>query len=975
MFKKSKVCTGVLVALGGVLALPVAQAQVQSGERIEITGSRIKSLTAEGASPVAVIGAADIKIDGVRNVESLLNNLPQVFSDQGGNVSNAATGTAAVNLRGLGSERTLVLVNGRRLPAGSANTISPDLNQIPAGLIKRVEILTGGASAVYGSDAVAGVVNFIMNDRFEGVQIDLNHSFFNTKQQNPAGIGDIIAGRALTNPAQFKVPGDKSADGKETNLSLLMGSNFAGDKGNATIFINYKKTDALLQSERDFSACSLNASAAGFSCGGSGTNATGRIGVGAGFTTLWTNADAQGTPRRFNNSLDQYNFGPVNFFQRPSERYGFNAFVNYQVADIANVYSELSFHDDSTVAQIAPGGAFIDLYTTTFDNPLLSPAWKTALGLTATGQTVEFTMGRRNVEGGGRQSDFRNTSFRTLVGVKGDVGKWSYDAYAIAAKVIYSQNEENYFLAPRIRNAMDVVNVAGVATCQSVVNGSDPACVPYNIWRLGGVTPDQLAYLQAPGFRRGSTELDMQGFTVSTDLGQYGFKLPGAKEGVGVVFGVEHRKESLTLATDAATQSGELSGSGGATPGLKGGFSVNDFFTELRVPILSGMAMAEDLNVSGSYRRSTYSSDISTNTYGVGVDWSPVKSAKLRASYQSAVRAPNVIELFTAQGSSLYDLNADPCSDNDPATPGGPRLPPTGTLAQCQRTGVTPLQYGTNLNSPAGQYNFLQGGNPNLKAESSTSVTFGIVLQPMKDMTVSVDYFDIKVEDTIGIVGPETTLRQCLTTGNPTFCNLITRDRAGTLWLLPESSIAATNQNIGGTSTKGFDLGFNYAMALGGMGKLGVSVLATRLSSLVTEEIKGLGTYDCVGLYGLNKCGTPNPEWRHKARANWTTPWDVDLAVSWRYLSKVEIQESTDQRLLTGAFAPVNKTLAAQNYLDLAGSWRATKGLSVGFGINNILDKSPPIVVVGTGQGNGNTFPGVYDALGRKVFLNASYKF
>ncbi len=971
-FKKTKVCTAVLTLVGGALALPVAvQAQTAAetaaptGQRIEITGSRIKSIAAEGASPVAVIGAADIKIDGVRNVEMLLNNLPQVFADQGGNVVNGATGTAAVNLRGLGPARSLVLVNGRRLPAGSANTTSPDLNQIPAGLIKRVEILTGGASAVYGSDAVAGVVNFIMNDRFEGVQIDLNHSFFNTKQQNPAGIGDIVAGRALTNPAQFKVPGDKSADGKETNLSLLMGSNFAGDKGNATIFINYKKTDALLQSERDFSACSLGAGAAGFSCGGSGTNATGRIGVGTGFTTLWTNADAQGTPRRFNNALDQYNFGPVNFFQRPSERYGFNAFVNYQVADSANVYSELSFHDDRTVAQIAPGGAFIDLYTTTFENPLLSPAWKTALGLTAPGQSVDFTMGRRNVEGGGRQSDFRNTSFRTLVGVKGDVGKWSYDAYAIASRVIYSQNEENYFLAPRIRNAMDVVSVGGVATCQSVVNGSDPACVPYNIWKLGGVTPDQLAYLQAPGFRRGSTSLDMQGITFSTDLGEYGIKLPSAKEGVGFVFGLEHRKEALALATDAATQAGELSGSGGATPGLKGGFSVNDFFTELRIPILAGMPLVEELNATATYRRSSYSSDISTNTYGLGVEWSPVKLAKFRASYQSAARAPNVIELFTAQGSNLYDLNADPCS--------GPT--PEYTLAQCQRTGVTAAQYGTNLDSPAGQYNFLQGGNRNLQAESSKSLTFGIVLQPIKDMSVTVDYFDIKVEDTIGIVEPETTLRQCATTGNPLFCNLITRDRAGTLWLLPESSIAATNQNIGGTSTKGFDLGFSYAMALGGMGKLGVTVLATRLSSLVTEEIKGLGTYDCVGLYGLNKCGSPNPEWRHKARANWTTPWDVDLAVTWRYLSKVEIQESTDQPLLRGGFAAVNKTLDAQNYLDLAGSWRATKGLTVGFGINNILDKSPPVVVVGTGQGNGNTFPGVYDALGRKVFLNASYKF
>ncbi len=967
MFKKTKVCTGVLVALGGALMAGSMPALAQSGDRVEITGSRIKSINAEGTSPVAVLGSADIKIDGVRNVESLLNNLPQVFADQGGNYVNGASGTAAVNLRGLGADRTLVLMNGRRLPMGSANNVSPDLNQIPAGLIKRIEVLTGGASAVYGSDAVAGVVNFIMNDKFEGVQVDLNHSFYNHKQQNPAGIGDIVAGRAATNPAQFKVPGDKSADGKETNFSLLLGGNFAGDKGNATIFFNYKKTDALLQSERDFSACSLSASAAGFACGGSGTNATTRIGAGPGFTTVWTNADTNGTARRFVNATDQYNFGPVNYFQRPSERYGFNAFGNYQVNENAKVYTELSFHDDLTVAQIAPGGAFIDAYTTTFENPLLSASWKAALGLTAPGQTAEFTMGRRNVEGGGRQSTFRNTSFRSLIGVKGDIGKWSYDAYAIASRVVYAQNEDNYFLSPRIAKAMDVVSQGGIPTCRSVVDGSDPACVPYNIWKIGGVTPAALAYLQTPGLRKGSTSLEMQGLTLSTDLSDYGIKLPGAKEGVGVVFGFENRYEALNRSTDAATTAGELSGSGGPTTGVNGSFRVQDFFTEVRIPILAGLPLAEQLTLNGSYRKSSYNTGFDTNTYGVGMDWAPVKSFKLRGSYQSAARAPNLIELFTAAGANLFDLNEDPCSAGT-----------AFTAAECARTGLTgPLAgfYNTDLDSPAGQYNRLTSGNPKLKPEKSTSVTFGIVLQPTKDMSISIDYFDIKVEEKIGVVPSATSLDQCLRTGDPQFCNLITRDRAGTLWLLPQSQIVEINRNLGATSTKGFDFGFNYAVRMGGMGTLGVSAVGTLLKTLVIEEIKGYGTYDCVGLYGLSKCGTPSPEWRHKIRGNWATPWNVDLAMTWRYLSKVEIQESTSQPLLTGGFREVNKTLAAQDYIDLAGSWNATKSLTLGFGVNNVFDKNPPVVVVGTGGGNGNTFPSVYDALGRKVFLNGTYKF
>ena len=236
-------------------------------EKIEVTGSRIPSANLEGTSPVTVVDAATIKTDGVRSVENLLNNLPQVFADQGANVSNGASGTATVNLRNLGANRTLVLVNGHRLPAGSPGTVAADLNQIPAGLIKRVEILTGGASAVYGSDAIAGVVNFIMNDKFEGVQLQVNQSFYNHRQQNAAGVADLIAGRAATNPANFQVPGNKDSDGQIFDANMLLGSNFANGKGNATVFFGYKKEQALLQRDRDFSACGVTSTATGFVCG------------------------------------------------------------------------------------------------------------------------------------------------------------------------------------------------------------------------------------------------------------------------------------------------------------------------------------------------------------------------------------------------------------------------------------------------------------------------------------------------------------------------------------------------------------------------------------------------------------------------------------------------------------------------------------------------------------------------------------
>ncbi|MCX7171745.1 MAG: TonB-dependent receptor plug domain-containing protein, partial [Proteobacteria bacterium] len=385
-----------LVALAA--AAGVAQAQQAAPERITVTGSRIPQLNLESNSPVTIIGAGDIKMDGITSTENLLNNLPQVFADQGGNVSNGSTGIATVNLRNLGPDRTLVLINGRRLPAGSPSQLATDLNQIPTPLIKRVEVLTGGASAIYGSDAVAGVVNFIMNDKFEGVQIDINRSGYNHEQGN--GVASVVRGR------NFPLPDDVGFDGKDIDANLLMGGNFAGGKGNATVSFNYKKQNQLLQAARDYSACSLGSNAAGFTCSGSSTSYPGRFfDLTSGASSTVT--DANGNVRAFKSATDQYNFGPINAYLRPAERYGFNAFVNYEVAPKTKAYSEFGFHDDHTVAQIAPSGSFFgnNTYTISSNNPLLSPAWINTLftsnGLGAN-STNDIWLGRRNIEGGGR---------------------------------------------------------------------------------------------------------------------------------------------------------------------------------------------------------------------------------------------------------------------------------------------------------------------------------------------------------------------------------------------------------------------------------------------------------------------------------------------------------------------------------------------------------------------------------------------
>jgi iron complex outermembrane receptor protein len=978
MFERTKLCKGLLFAFGGSMVLAAGTASAQ--ERVEITGSRIKTVQTEGTSPVVVLGKEAIQLEGVRNAEQLLNNLPQVFADQGGTVSNGATGTATVNLRNFGSNRTLVLVNGRRLPGGSPRDISADLNQIPVSLIKRVEILTGGASAIYGSDAVAGVVNFILDDKFEGVQIDLNHEFFNHSQQASQGIKDANTARG------FKLPGGIDADGKVTDFNVTLGGNFADGKGNATLFLAHKTEDALLQDQRDFSNCSLTAVGGAWTCGGSSTNALGRffnLNTGGSLTL-----DPSGAIRGYVGATDAYNFAPTNYFQRPSDRYSAHAQARYDISPAAKIYGEFGFHDDRTVAQIAPSGAFFGgaVYNLEYDNPLLSQAWKDAihaqqvsatdddgnsLGLTfdKSGDTAPFFIGRRNTEGGGRQDDIRHTSYRGVVGVNGDIGdNWSYDVSAVVGKVVYQETYKNDFSNTRIARAFDVVDDgAGNAVCRSALDGTDPNCVPYNIFAIGGVTPQALAYLQTPGFQKGFTSTEVISASVNGDLTSYGVKSPWAKSGLGLAVGVEHRTEEMDLSTDQAFTTGDLAGQGGPTIGLGGSFNVMDVFTELRMPIIEKAPFAELLAANASFRYSDYSTGKTTSTWGLGLEWQPVREVKVRASAQKASRAANIIELFQAQGLGLYDNEAgDPCS--------GPT--PTATLEQCRLTGLKDSQYGDDLNSPAGQYNAIFGGNPNLDPEDSNSWTLGFVVNPIKDLNLTFDYFNLKVKKVIGGLPAVTTLNQCLKTGDPYYCDLIHRSAAtGDLWTA-DGYIVALNNNLSYRETTGLDIGADYQMRLAGMGRLDFSFKGTLLQSFEAEDAPGLGSYDCAGYYG-DTCGTPAPKWRHSLRTTWRSPWNVDLSLNWRHIDSVDAEGTSSNAILAGAGTPdpLVKSLASKDYFDVAATYKLTKNITLSAAINNLLDTDPPIRNNGAGFVNGNTYPVVYDSLGRRVSLTFNAKF
>lgn len=939
----------------------LAQQEPEAGEieEITVTGSRIPIRNLVSSSPVTTLGSEEIDFTGTTRVEDLLNRLPQVAVGQTVTQANGATTTATVDLRGLGSVRTLVLINGRRLPAGSPlqGGLGADLNQIPAQLIDRVELLTGGASATYGSDAVAGVVNFITKSDFEGFALDYQYSFYQTAND------DSIVNN-LSQQAGFPVPDQDITDGYTDDVSIMIGANTADGDGNVTLYANYRETDTVLSGARDWNNCALTGDAGDFSCGGSSTVPWGRF---TDFGVLSPNSfDFSVEGDQFVPFTTLYNYQPPNHLQRPDERRTVGALGHYTFGEELEFYSEISFMDDKSNAQIAPSGAFFVTNSLSCGNPLLSQQQFDLLcgnfGLTANDRQTVY-IGRRNVEGGFRQNDIRHTASRIVVGARGELtDAWSYDVYLNTSQVTLAQTYLNDLSTTRIGRALNVVAdpVTGEPVCQSVLDGSDPACLPWNVFQEGGVQPGDpvLSYLVLPLFATGSTSSDIVSGYITGDLSDYGFRLPTANTGVQFVGGYEYREEELVYEPDNGFQTGDGAGQGGATPPVQGAFSVKELFAEAEVPLFEDTGFAEAINLNLGYRYSDYSTGHTTDTYKGALNWSLNDEVRLRASLQHAVRAGNLRELFQPQGLNLFDMSNDPC---------GPSM--TATLEQCvNNTGLPPALYGNpGLDSPADQYNFLQGGNPDLQPEESDTISFGVIWGPqfLDGLTVSIDYFNIEVEDAIDTVPQTFTLTQCLETGDPTFCNNVQRaPNSGSLWAGTNGFIIGTNVNIGAFEREGIDVQASYTTPIGEMGDLDFLLNGTALMAADTQPTPASEVIECKGLWGHQDCDGVFADWSHVFRATWITPWDVEASLSWRYVSAVDDESD------------VGADWDAYNWIDLAATWQLFDTTQFRLGINNVFDEDPPLSSnAGIVPGNGNAWPSVYDGLGRYVFMGVSLEF
>ena len=924
-------------------------------EEIVVTGSRLTKSNVTSSVPLVQIGAEEINSRGVARVEDVVNILPNVFVSQTAEVANGANGTSTLNLRGLGSTRTLVLIDGKRLPFGSPFSSSANVDMVPARMVERVDIVTSGASAVYGSDAVAGVVNFITKKDFEGFEFDYQYSA-NYNENSNGYMQNLLA------DADFFDPGATTA-GEASLMSVLMGVNSDDGRGNITLFGTYEDMEAMIGKDRDTGACTLFGSSNPF-CGGSSNfrRFNGTIGNGVAGTVF---QELNGELVPFTGRSDMYyNYGAVNHYQRPVERWNLGASGHYEITESVEAYFDTTYMNNKTAAQIAESASFNRPFKTNCDNPLLLSGnpnnnpdgvrlgdmtgtfdddgnFISCLDWMAAGNEsidVQFINSHRNVEGGPRVSTYENSTWRAIFGLRGDINDdFAFDIfgqYAATEGTRISQNDLNF---NRVQQALYVVDDgSGNPVCRDTSGG----CVPWNIFTRNAdgstaVTDAASAFVMGVGIVTGDTEQTVFGGTIEGDLTNFGIKSPMADAGMTGLVGFEYREDYLgRLSDDISKISGGrgLTGTGGATLPIAGEIEVEEIFMEMSMPLITGQPMIQELGLTAGYRYSDYTTNgngvtntFDADTYFAGLSWAPNDDIRFRLNQSVAIRAPNVFDLYVGINTGLVELSpvngdGDQCS--------GPN--PVATQAQCANTGLSAAQYGTVDPSAAGQFNLITGGNPNLVAERGETTTFGVVITPsmIENLSIAIDYFDIEVTDAIGTVPAQTSYDRCLTTGDPAFCNNIQRDTAGTLHLLNEApggglaGISTQNVNVATDATEGVDVNITYSYDMSDMGSLNFDYAATFLDTNYTIAIPGDDKVECTDAYA-GPCGLPAPEYNHRFLATWVTPYDLTVSATWRHIGETTLYGLTDPQ------GYLEDKMEERNYLDLAATYDYSENVQV----------------------------------------------
>jgi len=970
MFKPTQLVKGLALAFGGVVVLTSPLPSfAQTGERVEVTGSRIRSLNADSPSPVQVLTSEDIQSSGAVTLQDLLLKNPTMgspaISRTNSNFSTSSAGVAVVDLRNLGTSRTLVLVNGRRHVAGIPGETAVDLNTIPTDFIERVEILTGGASATYGSDAVAGVVNIILKKNFQGLAVDLSQ-------------GE-----------------SKFNDDKRTEFSLTMGANGADGKSNIMAHFGYTKQGAVFSNRRagtdDISTAFLTGDVADIfnftSPFFSSYAPQGRFFVGNTSRTYDANGNEVGWTTNGNATTPARGFNRQQFrtIAIPLERYLFStkgelAFSENHSAFMEATYAQTQtrtrlepFPFDTAATHPASGGqvpAEFRVGNRVLANPIIPQSLLAQMTDTDGDGLRDYFFSRRLSEVGTRGSAADRDTFRVVAGAKGSIfGAWDYDAYLGYGATKESQVNSGQVNVLTFRSALeavpDVDDADGdgdrtEAICLDA-NARAQGCVPVNVFGFNKITPAALNYIQAPGLLSTFTSQRLAGATIRGDA----MKLPAGP--LGIAAGFEYREEYARSEFDPLQQAGLNAGN--AIPRTEGKFDVLDAFLEARAPLLKDAPFAKSLVLSGAVRAGDYSTVGNTTSWTGALEWAPVSDLRFRATQARAVRAPNINELYSPP-SQTFPTVSDPCAGVTAATPGtlGERCRAApGVLANIAANGGVFTLSQADLQGTSG----FDRGNPTLSEEEGNSTTLGLVWTPsnipaLRNFSLSLDYFKIKINDAIVSTPRDFILSQCYT-GDASFCQFVQRrpaaqgpNSAGSL-----NFVDSAVTNSGGLYTEGVDVTVTHTGRVG-PGRLNSRLAYTYVSKGYVIPLRGSAPDDFAGEVGGAK---------HKATLGLgydMGPWS--LATTTTYIGK----SALDDQLLVGSFGAEkgSVTVPAKTYVDFQLGYTYKKATFY-FGMDNAFDTKPPrfdtnALITGGTTGTG-TASDVYDAIGRRYYLGVRF--
>jgi outer membrane receptor protein involved in Fe transport len=1010
-YSKLKLGAAPLV-LGVALVSAPAYAQDEgatSSSEIVVTGTLIRNPNLEQAMPVSVIGADAMELRQASVAEELLRELPGVTPSIGSAVNNGNGGASFVNLRNMGSNRNVVLLDGVRIvPAELGGRF--DLNNVPLALIERVDVLTGGASTTYGADAVAGVVNFITRKNFAGVEANLS-----------TGITE-------------------RGDGHSFRADVTIGANFDDGRGNAVLSIGYQESDAVYQGSRPWGEVAIFSDDGG--AGGSGTSVPTRFSL-PGLGSPQLNPDGQSF--NIGGGIIPYNYNPLNVYQTPFQRFNMYAAANYEVSDSVEVYTRGIFSKQTVSTIIAPSGAFGLPVNLPLNNPFLSDSVRNSFcaanGISAAAcalaanasdpsvparipdpddpeatianpayrpgyQTVRTAISRRAVEVGPRISDYDTTLFDYRLGFRGDLSSsLSWDVFGSYGQSENIQTIQGYTLNSRVQDSL-MAN-----TTDSCFSGTAAGCVPVDWFGPTGNatwTPEAIDFLSDNSTVRTKVSMAQVRGTLSGDVG---FTSPLGSEPIAFAVGGEYRRYTASQQSDTLAAAGDLGGSGGAAPNISGGYDVYEAFGELIVPLIQDKPFFEDLTIEGGIRYSSYTVDtagkpgFNTTTWKVGGSWTPVRDIKFRGNYARAVRAPNIEELFSPINTNLTNLADDPCASRD-GNFNVIRDVPTGTLREvCLAQGATAATVDTIMVPTSGQANYTGGGNPALKPEVGTTWTVGAVIEPsfIPRLALTVDYYNIKITKAISAPVPGDAITACF--GDPTGTNAYNRptytpaagaaqseactsidrsDSAGALSgeYSETKGLPLYSSNLGKIKASGIDVSLNYAHDIG-FADLRFSGMLNWTEKSVFQSNPMSVPLDCVGYYSAD-CGQPIPEWNWSLRT--TLAFDaVDVSVLWRHIGGTKYDGTgmfagtldEDVGTLAGKQVDFGR-IKAHDYFDLTTRWSIGDTVTLVLAVNNLFDKKPPLVggeAGSTAYNSGNTFPSTYDALGRRYTVSARLRF